>query len=51
LDIDLLVPLPVVTRRHHDAVRVLRELRDLPVPVDVLTVDEAHLTGGHCYRA
>jgi predicted nucleotidyltransferase len=42
-DIDLLVVLPVVTRRHDEGVRVLRELRDLPVPVDVLIVDEAGL--------
>jgi predicted nucleotidyltransferase len=42
-DIDLLVVLPAVTRQHDGAVRVLRELRDLPVPVDVVVVDEAEL--------
>ena len=42
-DIDLLVVLPSVSRRHDDAVRVLRELRDLPVPVDVTVIDEAAL--------
>jgi len=39
-DLDLLVVFPKVTRRHDDAVRVLRELRDLPVPIDVSVVDE-----------
>jgi predicted nucleotidyltransferase len=41
--IDLVVVLPVVTRRHDDGVQVLRVLRDLPVPVDVLSVDKAGL--------
>lgn len=50
-DIDVLVQLPQVTRRHDDAVRVLRELRDLPVPIDVMVTDddllreEAHVPG------
>jgi predicted nucleotidyltransferase len=39
-DIDLLVVLPTITRRHDDAVRVLRELRDLPVPVEVIVLDD-----------
>jgi predicted nucleotidyltransferase len=39
-DIDLLVVLPRITRRHDAAVGVLRELRDLPVPVEVIVVDE-----------
>jgi predicted nucleotidyltransferase len=38
-DIDLLVVLPVVHRRHDAAVAVLRELRDLSVPIDVMVVD------------
>jgi predicted nucleotidyltransferase len=38
-DIDLLVVLPTIRRRHDAAVAVLRELRDLPVPVDVAVVD------------
>jgi predicted nucleotidyltransferase len=38
-DIDLLIVLPVVRRRHDAAVAVLRELRDLPVPVDVMVID------------
>jgi predicted nucleotidyltransferase len=42
-DIDLLVVLPTVRRRHDAAVAVLRELRDLPVPVDVAVVDPAGL--------
>jgi len=42
-DIDLLVVLPRVMRRHDDAVRVLRQLRDLPVPVEVIVVDDALL--------
>ena len=32
-----------MTRRYDDAVRVLRELRDLPVPVEVIVVDDALL--------
>jgi predicted nucleotidyltransferase len=56
-NIDLLVVLPRITRRHDDAVRVLRQLRDLPVPVEVIVVDDAllgresHLPvlcGSHC---
>jgi predicted nucleotidyltransferase len=39
-DIDLLVVLPHITRRHDDAVEVLRRVRDLPVPIDVIVVDE-----------
>ncbi len=39
-DLDLLVILPTVTRHHDDAVRVLRELRDLPIPIDVSVTDE-----------
>lgn len=42
-DIDLLVVLPQVSRRHDDAVRVLRQLRDLPVPIDVTVIEEASL--------
>ena len=42
-DIDLLVVLPHVSRRHDDAVSVLRELRDMPVPVDVTVIDEVSL--------
>ena len=42
-DIDLLVIMPIVGRRHDAAVRVLNELRDLPVPVDITVVDPAHL--------
>jgi predicted nucleotidyltransferase len=45
-DLDLLVVLPVVGRRHDAAVQVLRELRDLPVPVDVTVVDEAGFERG-----
>ncbi len=42
-DIDLLVVMPFAGRRHDISVRVLNELRDLPVPVDVTVVDPAHL--------
>ena len=42
-DIDLLVVMPIVGRRHDVSVRVLDELRDLPVPVDITVVDPAHL--------
>ena len=42
-DIDLLVVMPIVGRRHDVSVSVLNELRDLPVPVDITVVDPAHL--------
>src|SRR5262249_37647886 len=42
-DVDVLVVLPRVTRHHDDAAQALRNLRDLPVPVDVVVVDEAEL--------
>ena len=42
-DIDLLVVMPIVGRRHDTAVRVLNELRDLPVPVCITVVDPAQL--------
>ena len=42
-DIDLLVVMPIVGRRHDASVSVLNELRDLPVPVDITVVDPAHL--------
>lgn len=42
-DIDLLVVTPIVGRRHDTSVRILNELRDLPVPVDITVVDPAHL--------
>ena len=39
-DIDLLVVLPELRFRHHDtAVAMLRSLRDLPVPVDLVVID------------
>jgi uncharacterized protein len=44
-DIDLLVVFPHVGRRHDAAVAVLRQLRDLPVPIDIVVVDEASLDG------
>ncbi len=40
-DIDLLVIMPIVGRRHDTTVRVLNELRDLPVPVNITVVDPA----------
>lgn len=42
-DIDLLVVMPIIGRRHDTSVRVLNELRDLPVPVDITVVDPAYL--------
>lgn len=42
-DIDLLLVMPIVGRRHDAAVRELNELRDVPVPVDIAVVDPAHL--------
>lgn len=43
-DIDLLVVLPKLQIRHHDAaVAMLRALRDLPVPVDVVVTDVSEL--------
>jgi len=42
-DIDLLVVMPISGRRHDVSVRVLNELRDLPMPVDITVVDPAHL--------
>ena len=43
-DIDLLVILPELRQRHHDAaVSMLRSLRDLPVPVDLVVTDVAEL--------
>ena len=38
-DIDLLVVLPIVGRRHDTAVSVMTALRDLPVPLNVVVVD------------
>lgn len=42
-DIDLLVVMPIIGRRHDASVRVLNELRDMPVPVDITVVDPAKL--------
>lgn len=42
-DIDLLVVMPIVGRRHDTLVRILNELRDFPVPVDITVVDPANL--------
>jgi len=43
-DIDLLVVLRRLEGRHHDAaVAMLRSLRDLPVPVDLVVTDAAEL--------
>jgi uncharacterized protein len=40
-DIDLLVVMPVVGRRHDACVAVLNQIRDVPVPVDVTVVDSS----------
>ncbi|MGZ8734961.1 MAG: nucleotidyltransferase domain-containing protein [Acidimicrobiia bacterium] len=40
-DIDLMVVLPIEGRKHEAGVRLMAELRDLPVPVDVVVVDSA----------
>lgn len=42
-EIDLLVVMPIVDRRHDTAVGVLNELRDFPVPVGITVVDPTHL--------
>ena len=42
-DIDLLVIMPISGRRHDAAVGVLNELRDLPVPIDIVVVDPARV--------
>ncbi len=42
-DIDLLIVLPHVVNRHEAAAQVLRQLRDVPVPIDIIVVDEASL--------
>jgi predicted nucleotidyltransferase len=43
-DIDLLVVLPRIEGRHHDAaVTMLRSLRDLPIPVDLVVTDVVEL--------
>ncbi len=42
-DIDLLVVLDHVDNSHRDAVRILNELRDLPVAVDVIVTDDERL--------
>ncbi|MGH8904944.1 MAG: nucleotidyltransferase domain-containing protein [Egibacteraceae bacterium] len=43
-DIDLLVVLSEIRGRRHDAaVDILRALRDLPAPVDVMVTDVRHL--------
>ena len=42
-DIDLLVVIAIAGRRHDTSVRVLDELRDFPVPVDITVVDAAHI--------
>ena len=45
-DIDLLVILPELKGRHHDAaVAMLRALRDIPVPVDLVVTDDSELEG------
>ncbi len=50
-DIDLLVVLPIVGRRHDATVRVITALRDIPAPVSIVVVDstrfdeEAHTPG------
>ena len=38
-DIDLLVVLPIVGRRHDVTVSVLTALRDIPAPVSIVVVD------------
>jgi predicted nucleotidyltransferase len=43
-DIDLLIVLRKLNGRHHDvAVSILRELRDIPVPIDLLVTDEEEI--------
>ena len=42
-DIDLLVVLPHVDNAHDDAVRIMRLLRDMPIPIDVMVTDPERL--------
>jgi predicted nucleotidyltransferase len=42
-DIDLLVVMPLIGRRHDASVAVLNEIRDIPVPVDVTVVDSSRI--------
>lgn len=42
-DIDLLVVMPIPGRRHDTSVRILDQLRDMPVPVDITVVDPDQL--------
>ncbi len=42
-DLDLLVVLDHVENSHDDAVRMLNELRQLPIPVNVLVTDDVRL--------
>ena len=47
-DVDLLVVLPELRLRHHDAaVSMLRSLRDLPVPVQVFVTDRRECERRH----
>lgn len=41
-DIDLLVVLPLVGRRHDTTVSVLTAVRDIPAPMSIVVVDSAH---------
>jgi uncharacterized protein len=38
-DVDLLVIIPIEGRRHDKAVQILRECRDLPIPIDITVID------------
>lgn len=42
-DLDLLVVLDHVTNSHDDAVRMMKELRDVPIAIDVLVTDDERL--------
>lgn len=41
-DIDVVVVTPLTGRKHDEGVRLMAELADLPVPVDVVVVDSAN---------
>ena len=47
-DVDVLVVMPIVGRRDDAIVRVLNELRDFPVPVDIGRRSSAPRRGGEC---
>ncbi len=50
-DIDLLIVPPALTRRHDDTVRMLRQLRDLPVPLELVCSTTPGSSGSRTFLA